>query len=115
MSTEDESTDLGVAGDSPPGLTEDALRLRGAPKPLPQGPDETGAVVVRWDVAEPQLKFEAEFAAFCLMWWSHDFPTTKADAKRKAMEATLAFHGIAAQAAPTAGIFDILNKEGIDE
>lgn len=89
-------------------LTARAEAVRGAPKTLPMGHDE----VTRWDVAQTQCKFEAEFASFVLLLTNHLPPVRdKAEAYRRALQVTLVWHGQNPQEPPTAQLFDVLHKE----
>lgn len=98
----------GTSAARPPNLTARAEAIRGAPKPYPTGPDGNTA----WSIAEKQCKIEAEFATYVLLVNNHRGPVLdKADAYRRALQATVSWHGDDPANPPTAEIFDILHKE----
>lgn len=83
--------------------------LRGAPKGLPSA-SVTGEP--HWPVAEKQCQVEAEFGAFVLLLNNHEAPVTDLfEAYKRALRATLQWHGEDPEHPPTAEIFDILHRE----
>ena len=56
---------------------------------------------IRWDIAEKQVEFEADFAAFCMAWWANERPAADYDElRRRALIAVTVFHGVAIEDLP---------------